>query len=517
MNKMKYLIITIMFFIFGSISVDAASVSISGSSSVNVGDEVSYRVVVSSSEAVAGIQGVVKYDTGAFSYISSSPMMSPLYVMENNVGSGTYNIAGADMSGSGGFSSASTVYTIRLKALRSGSGKVSVSDFYVTNQSSVLSGCGGATKTVTIQEKAASETPSTPASSSDTNSNQSSTSSSSTTKKSNSKTTSSSSDSRSSNNNLASLRINDVELTPVFSASTTNYKISVANTVEKIDVNAVAEDSKSKVSINNNDNLTENGITNVTIVVTAENGDKKTYTIEVTRGTLPDKVLSNDNYLIKLVPSVGILSPVFDKEITTYFVYLPYEIETIDFETSLSDGKTANLNVEKPDKLEVGNNVYKYNVTAEDESIRTYTINIIRAINPMYANSSNTKLKDLSVTDGILLFLNGQKVNDFDGNVFKYYYKGNNPTFNAIPEDDNAKVTMIQNGKDYEIIVESPSGDYAVYILSPYKNMLILYVILIILGFGCGYTTYYYIKNKNNKLSKFILNIYKKSKKNKTK
>ena len=76
---------------------------------------------------------------------------------------------------------------------------------------------------------------------------------------------------------------------------------------------------------------------------------------------------------------------------------------------------------------------------------------------------------------------------------------------------------MIQNGKDYEIIVESPSGDYAVYILSPYKNMLILYVILIILGFGCGYTTYYYIKNKNNKLSKFILNIYKKSKKNKTK
>jgi hypothetical protein len=63
--------------------------------------------------------------------------------------------------------------------------------------------------------------------------------------------------------------------------------------------------------------------------------------------------------------------------------------------------------------------------------------------------------------------------------------------FNAIPEDDNAKVTMIQNGKDYEIIVESPSGDYAVYILSPYKNMLIFYIILIILGFGCGYTTYY--------------------------
>src|SRR5574344_1675137 len=242
MKKIKYIFITILLFLINSIYVYAASasVSINGSSSINVGDETSYKVVVSNlseiDTGVTALQGIVKFDTNYFSFVSSSPMTSPVSVQENNVGNGTYNLVGASMGT--GFNTTSTIYTIKLKAIKAGSGIISASDFYITDLGANLINCSNSKKAITIQEKVVSET------SSDSSSDQTSSNNSNSSSNNNNNNTSSNyitstkssnnatSSNKNANNNLASLSVSNGELSPVFNAKTTNYKINVDSSVE---------------------------------------------------------------------------------------------------------------------------------------------------------------------------------------------------------------------------------------------------------------------------------------------
>ena len=87
---------------------------------------------------------------------------------------------------------------------------------------------------------------------------------------------------KSSNAFLKKINISGYNLNPEFNKNTTSYSITVNNNVESLGVTAYPEDSKSKVSISGNKNW-KVGVNNVTITVIAENGNKKTYTIAVTR------------------------------------------------------------------------------------------------------------------------------------------------------------------------------------------------------------------------------------------
>ena len=87
---------------------------------------------------------------------------------------------------------------------------------------------------------------------------------------------------KSDNSNLKSLQVSPGTLTPAFSAGTTSYAMTVDPGVDKVTVSAVASDAKASVSVSGNTGLIE-GDNTVRVVVTAENGEKKTYTIVVTR------------------------------------------------------------------------------------------------------------------------------------------------------------------------------------------------------------------------------------------
>lgn len=87
---------------------------------------------------------------------------------------------------------------------------------------------------------------------------------------------------QSGNNNLKSLEIEPGTLEPAFSASQTSYSTQVTSDVSKLTVSAVPEDGTATVSVS--DTSLVDGANQITIVVTAENGDVKTYTIKVTRG-----------------------------------------------------------------------------------------------------------------------------------------------------------------------------------------------------------------------------------------
>jgi len=91
---------------------------------------------------------------------------------------------------------------------------------------------------------------------------------------------------KSDNNSLKSLEVSPGTLSPAFAAGTTNYALAVGQDVDKVTVSATPADSKATVSVSGNEGLIY-GENAVKVVVTAENGNKKTYTITVTRAAPP--------------------------------------------------------------------------------------------------------------------------------------------------------------------------------------------------------------------------------------
>lgn len=86
----------------------------------------------------------------------------------------------------------------------------------------------------------------------------------------------------SSNNNLSSLSVENYNITPEFDRGTLEYSLEVPNNVDKIVIHAEAADSEASVSGWGEKELVE-GVNEFNIVVTAENGSTRVYTILVTR------------------------------------------------------------------------------------------------------------------------------------------------------------------------------------------------------------------------------------------
>ena len=180
------------------------------------------------------------------------------------------------------------------------------------------------------------------------------------------------------NCDLASLTVSGANISPVFSAGVTSYSASVPFTTSAVQVSATAADGKAKVSVNN-PGLVAGGTTNISVTVTAENGATKTYTIRVARAQDPNYVPSNNNKLESLTVEGQILSPVFSPDVTHYYIWLPYETETVSVSGKSQDNK-ASVSVGEIPALEPGKGTdIAITVTAEDKSQLVYTITAVRA------------------------------------------------------------------------------------------------------------------------------------------
>ena len=100
-------------------------------------------------------------------------------------------------------------------------------------------------------------------------------------------------DTRSTNTKLSKLTVNGVSLSNVNNV----FTMEVGNYVEKVDINAVAADSKAKVSGTGNKEL-KVGENSFNVVVTAERGNATTYTVKVIRKEY--NTLSDLDELLKL-------------------------------------------------------------------------------------------------------------------------------------------------------------------------------------------------------------------------
>jgi hypothetical protein len=168
---------------------------------------------------------------------------------------------------------------------------------------------------------------------------------------------------------LRSLTVSSGDL--LFDANTTSYTVNVANEVTSIDVTGTANHDLATVSGNITGKSLNVGDNTVNITVTAEDGiTTGIYTVTIHR-------LSADATLSSLTVSSGDFS--FNANTTNYTVNVSNEVTSIDvIGTANHAAATVSGNVTGK-SLEVGDNAVNITVTAEDGTVKTYTVTVVRA------------------------------------------------------------------------------------------------------------------------------------------
>ncbi|MBE6157792.1 MAG: cadherin-like beta sandwich domain-containing protein [Firmicutes bacterium] len=189
-------------------------------------------------------------------------------------------------------------------------------------------------------------------------------------KKSNtSNNTKSDSKTKSSDNKLKSLTLSSGVI--LFNSDKLSYDVEVPNNIDSIKIEGDTSNSKATVKGLGTTNL-KVGTNVVKIVVTAENGDEKTYTLNITRKEDTGEILDNNNYLKDLAVEGYEIN--FDKE------NVAYEIKrngntTLNIKADPESEKAQiaiNGNENLKDKSEI-----QIVVTAEDGNNRVYTITVV--------------------------------------------------------------------------------------------------------------------------------------------
>ncbi len=223
-KKISLIIFTLIFTFSNIANVFASSASISVSSSAStvvVGNTFTVTITIKSSTYFGTWEFTPSYDKARFTMTSGS----------------------ASVVGYGKVKEKS--FTYKFKAISAGSGTITVKsaavrDYDTTQEMSLSKG----SKTIKVITKSQLEA------------------------------------TYSKNNNLKSLSIDGLTLSPAFNKNTTSYKTTADPNATSINIRAAVEDSKSSLAGTGTKAVNE-GANTFNIVVTAQNGSKKTYTIVV--------------------------------------------------------------------------------------------------------------------------------------------------------------------------------------------------------------------------------------------
>lgn len=154
--------------------------------------------------------------------------------------------------------------------------------------------------------------------------------------------------------------------------------------------------------------------------------------------------VSTNNNLSSLKASVGTFDVAFDKDVTVYTLTVPYDTESVILSGELED-VYASVDGLVEYKLAEDKMTAIVTVTAEDGSVKTYTIYIVKEAKPVttpvvYYYSSNNYLKSLEI-DGYEIEFNK------DTNEYKIKVKSDVTSLDikALSEDSRSRVEITGN------------------------------------------------------------------------
>ena len=278
---------------------------------------------------------------------------------------------------------------------------------------------------------------------------------------------------KSTNCYLSSLSVDGAKTAIIFDKNTTNYDVTLLDTTEKTKIVYQTEDSKATAILNGGAaefSIAKGETVIRKIIVTAEAGNTKEYTVSVYRPDF-DNPVSSDATLKSL--SVSGVDLTFNSATTEYSVTIPAEYTStvsVTYEKNHS-GATVISDPVNLDNITVFPAVVKINVTAEDKvTTKLYTIDITKTVGPVL--SKNANLSSITLSAGSL-------TPAFNTDTLKYSVSVENAissvSVTATPEDAKADVTITPSGdtlleenkaKDFTISVTAEDGTGKDYVVS---------------------------------------------------
>ena len=196
-----------------------------------------------------------------------------------------------------------------------------------------------------------------------------------TTKKEETTTTTAANAAKSNNANIKTLLVRtsdntDIELTPKFDSGTYEYQAEVSSTVKTVTLAITLDDSKATyvVSDNVNEELKAGDTTKIVITVTAEDGSKKAYNLNIKREALTgDATLKS--ITIKEVKDFKLKENKYK-----YTVNVAKSVKKLNISCVTNDENSTYL-IEGADKIKDGS-IVKITVEAQDGSKKVYTLTV---------------------------------------------------------------------------------------------------------------------------------------------
>ena len=173
--------------------------------------------------------------------------------------------------------------------------------------------------------------------------------------------------------NLEVLRTNYESIIPDFNKNIFQYYLVVDETVEDINITAIAENKKAEVIITGNKNL-KMGLNIIKITVSL-NGDSKNYTINVTK---TKNIAEANTNLETLAIEYHDLNPEYNSNITNYHIEIGKDENNVNV-LAIPEDKNAKVKVEGNKELNYGQNNVLVTVMARDGiTTRKYNIEIYK-------------------------------------------------------------------------------------------------------------------------------------------
>ena len=376
MKKKSLIIIGIISILFtGSVlDVRAGTVnfSIQGSDTVSVNNNIELTVraadITGFNGGLATAQGDISYDNNYLEYVKyqdSSPSLTVSF------GSTTKRFVALGMSGEA-IKSSEDIITLTFRAKQVGSTTVGINNMVVGDVKAISHSANVSVKNITIVDEKKEDNSSDNNDKKDTSSNKGNNSGSKKNNSSNSNKNNSNSNTsnKSSDNLLDSLTINNAKMSPTFSKDVTSYSITIPKDVNKLDLDYKLSDSKARVKVVGNANLKSNKNNAVEIIVTAEDGSTKTYTLNVSFSSD-----NSSNKLVSLDVKESNLYPKFDSDVNEYKIKLKKNVSKLTIDAIAKD-KNSKVEIIDNKNLNKNNSVVLVKVTDKNGFSNYYKLKV---------------------------------------------------------------------------------------------------------------------------------------------
>ncbi len=407
--KALFTIFVAFSFVIGAKAADA-SISVSSTGQVVVGNTFTVKIKISSSKALGSWEFTPTYDSKIFKFVSGE---SPVV--------GDYN---------GNKNIKSKTYTYKFKAIGTGTGKIGVKSYGAYSLDEKKLSVSAGTKSVKVITQAQLEA------------------------------------TYSKNNYLKSLSVDGLKLSPAFKKDTLEYRVEANSNTTSVNIKASVADSKSSVSGRGKHNVAE-GENVFKIVVKAQNGSTRTYKV-IVNVIDPNPITVNiDGKDLTVVKRESALTAPEDFEKTTIKIN---DIDVPAFFNETNNYTLVGLKDSEETKLyiyDAENNTYSEYFDVKLDELDLYPLEIDRDFGKDYTKSSivigNHTFSSLKLAYANYHILKARNLNTGKDNYYLYDEETNTAIRYAEEKKDDVKTPIVTQDtkndlKDIVIILASACG-----------------------------------------------------------